>query len=48
MRRIAFIAGSIVIAFVVFILARHQSYEPGDLMIDHANLKGQCASCHQP
>jgi len=47
MRRIAFIAGSIIIAFVAFILARHQSYEPGDLIVGHANLRGQCAACHQ-
>lgn len=48
MRRIAFIAGSIIIAFVAFILARHQSYQPGDLIAGHANLRGQCAACHQP
>jgi len=46
MRRIAFTAGAIVIAFVVFILARHQSYEPGEVIAAHANLRGQCASCH--
>ena len=48
MRRIAFIAGAIVIVFVVFILARHQSYEPAEVIAAHANLRSQCASCHQP
>ncbi len=48
MRRIAFIAGLVIIAFVVFLLVPRSSYQPGALMSAHANLDGQCASCHQP
>lgn len=48
MRRIAFIAGSVVIAFVAFILAPRKSYQPGELIAAHAKLRGQCAVCHQP
>ena len=48
MRRIAFMAGAIVIAFVAFILAPRSSYRPGELLAAHANLRGQCSACHQP
>jgi thioredoxin reductase (NADPH) len=48
MRRIAFIAGSVVTAFVAFLLTPRASYQPGALMAAHANLRGQCAACHQP
>src|SRR3984893_17248405 len=48
MRRIAFIAGAVITAFVAYILAPRTSYQPGALMAAHANLRGQCAACHQP
>ncbi len=48
MRRAAFIAGAITIAFVGFILSLHRSYEPAPLMARHQRLAGGCASCHQP
>src|ERR1700681_1867866 len=48
MRRIAFIAGAVIIAFVAYILAPRTSYQPGELMAAHANLRGQCAACHRP
>jgi thioredoxin reductase (NADPH) len=48
MRRSAFIVGSVIIVLFAFLLARRKSYEPGELMAAHDNLRGQCASCHQP
>lgn len=45
MRRGAFIA--VAIALVTLVLARHRSYQPGELMAAHNNLRGQCAACHQ-
>jgi thioredoxin reductase len=46
MRRIGFIA--VAIALVAAVLVPHKSYQPGALMSAHANLRGQCAACHQP
>ncbi|MGD0291280.1 MAG: NAD(P)-binding domain-containing protein [Candidatus Binataceae bacterium] len=46
MRRRGFIA--VAIALAALILARHKSYQPGELMAAHNNLRGQCAACHQP
>jgi thioredoxin reductase (NADPH) len=48
MRRSAFIVGSVAIVLFAFLLARRSSYEPGEVMAAHDNLRGQCASCHQP
>lgn len=48
MRRSAFILAGVVIVLAVFVLARRQSYQPGELMAAHDNLRGQCADCHQP
>jgi thioredoxin reductase len=48
MRRVVWIAGAIVIALVGVMLASRSSYQPGPLMIQHAKLTGQCASCHRP
>jgi thioredoxin reductase (NADPH) len=45
---IAFIDGLVVISLVAFFLAPRSSYRPGALMAAHANLRGQCAACHQP
>jgi len=38
----------IAIALVAAFLVPHKSYQPGALMSAHANLRGQCAACHQP
>ena len=38
----------VAIVLVAFILTRHRSYQPGELMAAHDNLRGQCAACHQP
>jgi len=46
MRRIAFI--TIAIALLALFLVPRTSYQPGELMAAHANLRGQCAACHQP
>ncbi len=48
MRRTFFLVGCVAIVLVTLILARRKSYEPGELMAAHDNLRGQCASCHQP
>jgi thioredoxin reductase (NADPH) len=46
MGRIAFIA--IAVALLALFLVPRTSYQPGQLMAAHANLRGQCATCHQP
>ena len=45
MRRYALIA--VAIALLAVILVPRTSYQPGALMSAHANLRGQCAACHQ-
>lgn len=47
MRRLGWIIGVTAILFTAVMLAPHTSYQPGQLMAAHAQLEGQCRSCHR-
>ena len=47
MRRLGWIIGTAAILLTALMLAPRTSYQPGRLMAAHAQLEGQCASCHR-
>jgi thioredoxin reductase (NADPH) len=47
MRRLGWIIGSAAILLTALMLAPRTSYQPGRVMVAHAQLEGQCASCHR-
>jgi thioredoxin reductase len=47
MRRLGWIIGVAAILLTALMLAPRTSYQPGRLMAAHAQLEGQCASCHR-
>lgn len=42
------VTGVAVTVLAAMLLASHRSYQPGALLAGHAQLVGECGSCHQP